>query len=99
MNWEVIHYWLLIEDEDEYEGKRQEWVQFVVHTKPFKRVHQCRVLVRADYNGEPGKILSTWTGTVENARQLWNHYITKQNGRYLIQKTERRGDQSYTPTK
>jgi hypothetical protein len=94
----VIHYWLLVEDD--YGGyKRQEWVQFVVHTKPFKHVHQCRVLVRADTNGAPGKILSTWTGTVEHARQLWEHYITKQNGRYLIQKTERRGDQSYTPTK
>jgi hypothetical protein len=98
MNWEVIHYWLLVEDD--YGGyKRQEWVQFVVHTKPFKHVHQCRVLVRADTNGAPGKILSTWTGTVEHARQLWEHYITKQNGRYLIQKTERRNDQSYTPTK
>jgi hypothetical protein len=98
MNWEVIHYWLLVEDD--YGGyKRQEWVQFVVHTKPFKHVHQCRVLVRADTNGAPGKILSTWTGTVEHARQLWEHYMTKQNGRYLIQKTERRGDQSYTPTK
>jgi hypothetical protein len=85
MNWEVIHYWLLVDDD--YGYKRQEWVQFVVHTKPFKHVHQCRVLVRADTNGEPGKI------------QLWEHYITKQNGRYLIQKTERRGDQSYTPTK
>jgi hypothetical protein len=98
MNWEVIHYWLLVEDD--YGGyKRQEWVQFVVHTKPFKHVHQCRVLVRADTNGAPGKILSTWTGTVEHARQLWDHYMTKQNGRYLIQKTERRNDQSYTPTK
>jgi len=98
MNWEVIHYWLLVEDD--YGGyKRQEWVQFVVHTKPFKHVHQCRVLVRADTNGAPGKILSTWTGTVEHARQLWEHYMTKQNGRYLIQKTERRNDQSYTPTK
>lgn len=97
MNWEVIHYWLLVDDD--YGYKRQEWVQFVVHTKPFKHVHQCRVLVRADTNGAPGKILSTWTGTVEHARQLWEHYMTKQNGRYLIQKTERRNDQSYTPTK
>ena len=97
MTWEVIHYWLLVEDD--FNGKREEWVQFIVHTKYLSRkLNPTKVVVREDDNGKPGRILSKWNGPVENARQLWEHYITKQNGRFLIQKTEIRSDKYFVNT-
>ena len=98
MGWEVIHYWLLIQDN--YHGvAKHEWVQFVIHTKTqFNRLAPCRVLVRHnDTNGKPGKILSNWKGSVEEGRKLWEHYITKHCGEYVSEMTETRNDQSFTP--
>ena len=92
MNWEVIHYWLLVEDD--YGGyKRQEWVQFVVHTKTASRkINPTRIFVREDDNGKPSRILSRWNGNVEHARQLWEHYLTKQKGVFMPHMTETRSD-------
>lgn len=99
MKWEVTHYWLRIQDN--YHGVAEhEWVQFVVHTKTqFNRLALTRVLVRHnDANGKPGKILSSWAGSAEEARKLWEHYVTKQCGEYVSEMTETRNDQSFTPT-
>lgn len=99
MGWEVIHYWLLIQDN--YNGvAKHEWVQFVIHKKTQfnKLVVPCRVLVRHnDANGKPGKILSNWKGSLEEGRKLWQHYVTKQCGEYRSEMTEIRNDQSFTP--
>jgi hypothetical protein len=91
MEWEVIHYWMQIEDE--FKGKRQEWVQFVIHTKTASiKLNLAKVVVREDDDGKPGRILSRWNCDVENARQLWGHYLTKQKGLFMPHMTETRSD-------
>ena len=97
MTWEVIHYWMQIEDN--FNGKRQEWVQFVVHTKTASRkLNPTKVVVREDDNGKPGRILSRWTGNVETARQLWEHYLIKQKGLFMPLMTETRSDKYFVNT-